>query len=104
VRDLDALWRDPKNWKNRQYRCAEDPRLVVPKQIPWLGFTLNWAHPRARSFLMLTLAMVLVPIGVVVALWAAGVFGSTPIVLPLAIATSAAATANYLLAKRLTRV
>jgi hypothetical protein len=104
MRDLEVLWRDPKNWKNRQYRCAQDPRLVVPKQTPWLGFTLNWAHPRATSFLMLTIAMVVVPIGVAVALWSAGVFGATPLVLPVAVATSVAATANYLIAKRFTRV
>jgi hypothetical protein len=29
------------------YHCAENPSLIVPKQNPWLGWTLNFAHPRA---------------------------------------------------------
>jgi hypothetical protein len=29
------------------YSDPADPSLFVPKRIPWLGFTVNFAHPHA---------------------------------------------------------
>ena len=31
------------------YRCADDPRLVVSKRNPGMGWTLNFAHRRAYA-------------------------------------------------------
>lgn len=43
--ELERLWQDPANWSPPGiYRCAEDPRLIVPKRRRWAGWTLNFAH------------------------------------------------------------
>ena len=34
---LDKLWNDPSSWGTWTYRCAADPRLIVPKRVPWAG-------------------------------------------------------------------
>lgn len=44
---LDNMSRDPGNWKGPLYINKKDPRLMVPKLIPSLGWTLNFAHPAA---------------------------------------------------------
>ncbi|MCA9772422.1 MAG: hypothetical protein KC466_08435 [Myxococcales bacterium] len=49
---LDALWRDPAHWRWWGYVCPEDPRLVVPKCNPSMGWTLNFAH-RRRAWALL---------------------------------------------------
>jgi hypothetical protein len=61
ARDLDELWRDPRHWTGRRYRCPEDPRLVVPKLNPALGWTFNWAHPSAGRYFAALLAVGIVP-------------------------------------------
>lgn len=58
---LDALWRDPAHWRGWGYVCAEDPRLVVPKRAPWMGWTLNFAH-RRRAWALLA-ALVALAVG-----------------------------------------
>lgn len=41
-----ALWSNPANWRwYCIYYCEEDERLMVPKCVPWLGWTINYAHP-----------------------------------------------------------
>ena len=42
-----AEWNDPQNWHGGWlgiYVAPRDPRLVVPKRIPVMGWTLNFAH------------------------------------------------------------
>jgi hypothetical protein len=43
--ELARLWADPANWTVLFYRCAEDPRIFVPKRRPWFGWTVNFGHP-----------------------------------------------------------
>lgn len=63
--DLDRLWSDPRSWSRLGvYRCAQDPRLIVPKRRR-LGWTLNFAH--RRSWLAL-LGSILIAAGPTVAL------------------------------------
>jgi Family of unknown function (DUF5808) len=50
--ELDSLWSDPKNWTAWRYRCADDPRLIVPKRARWRGWTVNFAHPLAWQWLI----------------------------------------------------
>ena len=33
------------------YNDADDPRLIVPKEIAVMGWTINLGHPRARAAL-----------------------------------------------------
>jgi hypothetical protein len=43
--DLDRLSRDPRNWRLYfLYFCPGDPRIIVPKRLRTLGWTLNFAH------------------------------------------------------------
>ena len=42
---LESMSRNPDNWKGVFYFNRKDPRLMVPKQIPALGWTLNFASP-----------------------------------------------------------
>jgi len=44
---LDNMSRDPSNWKGPLYLNRKDPRLLVPKLHPSLGWTLNFANPAA---------------------------------------------------------
>ncbi len=45
--DPDLLWKNPAHWTAYGYRCKEDPRVIVPKRRASMGWTVNWAHPRA---------------------------------------------------------
>jgi len=66
---LKKLWEDPKNWtKLGLYRCRDDPRLLVPKRIPWAGWTLNIAHPKSVLVLLLLTAVAVGPMFVALAL------------------------------------
>ncbi|SRR6266540_5296083 len=42
--DLDRLWADPKNW-DIVYRCANDPRIIVPRRRRWMGWTIKLCAP-----------------------------------------------------------
>ena len=44
---LDTMSRDPGNWKGPLYFNRKDPRLMVPKLNPSLGWTLNFASSAA---------------------------------------------------------
>jgi uncharacterized membrane protein len=41
---LDTMSRDPGYWKGPFYFNRKDPRLLVPKLHPSLGWTLNFAN------------------------------------------------------------
>jgi len=60
---LERYWRDPAHWqKGIYYRCAEDPRLIVPKKKKWHGWTLNFARPMAIPALLLMMVFVASPL------------------------------------------
>lgn len=49
--DINEMeWRNPNNWTWRGplglYASKRDTRLIVPKATPFMGWTLNFAHPR----------------------------------------------------------
>lgn len=41
--------RDPANFRFGRmfYACKADPYVILPKEIKWLGWTVNMAHPDA---------------------------------------------------------
>jgi len=41
------------------YYCKADPRVIVPKHLKWMGWTINFAHPSAIPVMLLTLAIVI---------------------------------------------
>ena len=44
---MNTMSKDPGNWKGLIYFNRKDPRLLVPKLYPSLGWTLNFANPNA---------------------------------------------------------
>jgi uncharacterized membrane protein len=44
---LDTMSRNPAFWKGPFYFNRKDPRLMVPKLHPSMGWTLNFANPGA---------------------------------------------------------
>ena len=65
---LDQLWNDPRSWGTWTYRRAEDPRLIVPKRVPWAGWTINFAHPLAWPAIIGSVLLATGPTVLVVAL------------------------------------
>ena len=59
----EAEWRNPANWTWRGplglYSSKRDTRLLVPKALPVMGLTLNFAHPACKYALV---AIVLLPV------------------------------------------
>ena len=47
-------WNKDENWGGpcwgAVYFCKKDPRIVVPKRIKWLGYTVNLAHTAGVLF------------------------------------------------------
>lgn len=65
--EIDACWRDPRNRKwGFLYYCKADPRVIVPKRAKWMGWTVNFAHPRSIPITLLLIAVVAVPVWVVI--------------------------------------
>jgi uncharacterized membrane protein len=65
----DAEWRNPANWTNSSvgfYFSKRDTRLVVPKRIRALGWTLNMAHRGGPIWLIVLLTIPSVLIAAVV--------------------------------------
>jgi hypothetical protein len=76
--ELEQLWQDPRHWTaSILYHCAADPRVIVPKQRRWGGWTLNFAHRSAWLVLLGALAIAVAPTLIVVATG----YGSAPAVL-----------------------
>lgn len=64
--EIGACWRDPRNRKwGIFYHCKADPRVIVPKRLKWLGWTINAARPSAIPVVLLLLAIVAVPLLIV---------------------------------------
>jgi len=54
---LDASHQDPANWKlGIFYFNKADPRLMPPKRIPGLGYTINFANWKSILILVLMTA------------------------------------------------
>jgi hypothetical protein len=70
--DPDVLWRNPAHWTALGYRCKDDPRVIVPKRNASMGWTVNWAHPKAAVAMIVLSMLALVPMLVVVALGKSG--------------------------------
>lgn len=60
--EVEACWRDPRNYKWGIYYCKADPRPVVPRRCKWMGWTVNFARPSAIPVLGLVFAILVVPI------------------------------------------
>lgn len=59
-KELDELWASPNNW-SLVYRCDKDPRVIVPRRRPWMGWTINFAHPLAWPVLIVMVAIAVGP-------------------------------------------
>ncbi len=59
-KELDELWASPNNW-SLVYRCANDPRVIVPRRRPWMGWTINFAHPLTWVVLIVMVAIAVRP-------------------------------------------
>ncbi len=57
---IDNMSKDPGNWRGLLYFNRKDPRLMVPKLYPMLGWTLNFANPLAYLALAAILAVIIV--------------------------------------------
>jgi hypothetical protein len=67
--EIEGCWCDTVNWKlGCVYFCRQDPRLIVPKRIKGLGWTLNFARPLALPCLALMIVLLLAPIVLMLAL------------------------------------
>ena len=66
--ELEQLWQDPRHWTaGIIYHCAADPRVIVPKQWRWGGWTLNFARRSAWLVLLGAIAIAVGPMLIVVA-------------------------------------
>jgi len=55
---IDHFHCDPDNWKlGIFYFCRADQRMIVPKRIRGLGWTLNFARPLAVPFVCFIVAL-----------------------------------------------
>jgi uncharacterized membrane protein len=60
---LDSMAKNPSNWRGILYFNRKDPRLIVQKQFPPLGWTFNFANP--LTYLMI-ISIVLIVVFVAV--------------------------------------
>ena len=80
--ELDRLWARPGNW-SIVYRCAEDPRVIVPRRFPWMGWTINFAHPLAWLVVLLSVA---IAVGLFIVLFSIGI-ASAPLLISALVAS-----------------
>lgn len=52
----ETEWRSPSNWRWGIYNSPRDTRVWVSKPIPWMGWTLNFAHGAAWWWMAALLA------------------------------------------------
>jgi uncharacterized protein DUF5808 len=75
--ELERLWQDPRYWSPPGiYRCAADPRVIVPKRRRWAGWTLNFAH---RAAWLVLVGSVAVAVGPAVIILATGHVGTADV-------------------------
>lgn len=56
---LNAMRKNPNNWKGVFYFNRKDPRLTVPKLYPSMGWTLNFASPYSYLFLIALILIII---------------------------------------------
>jgi len=56
---LYSMSNNPFNWKGPFYVNHKDPRIIVPKRLPSLGWTLNFGHS-ISYFLIITFVLVII--------------------------------------------
>jgi len=57
--ELDRFHSDPANWKlGIFYFCRSDHRIIVPKRIIGLGWTVNLAQPMAVPFFLAIIGVI----------------------------------------------
>ena len=60
--ELAQFQKDPKNYRwGLFYYCLQDPRVVVPKRLIKLGWTINFAHPKAFAALFMSFVIAVGP-------------------------------------------
>jgi hypothetical protein len=69
--EIENCWNDPHNWKWHVYYCRADPRVIVPRRLKWMGWTVNFARPSAIPLVGLLVAVLVVPIRIMTAKGAA---------------------------------
>jgi hypothetical protein len=90
----EELHTDPANWKwGIFYVCRADPRIIVPKRIRGLGWTINLGQPMALPFVMLLVA---IAVGVVELSRALGATGDTMFAIKIALAVGIIGLCYYL--------
>jgi uncharacterized membrane protein len=54
-----AEWENPDNWSGPAwlsvYFSKRDSRIWVPKQMPWMGWTVNLGRPGGVAWLVVTI-------------------------------------------------
>lgn len=51
--NLNYFEEDSNNWKlGIFYYCKADPRIILPKRIPMLGWTVNFARWQSWAFIV----------------------------------------------------
>jgi uncharacterized membrane protein len=54
---LEKWSKDPKNWIwGIFYFNPKDPRLLPPKRIEWMGWTVNFANPKSIIAFLIAIA------------------------------------------------
>lgn len=63
-KDIKKFRADPMNYRYRGclYHCSKDPYLIIPKQIRWMGWTINFGHPKAIFTLKWIIAATTIPL------------------------------------------
>ena len=56
---LDTMSKNPNNWKGVFYFNRKDPRLMVPKLYPSMGWTFNFASPYSY-ILILSIVLIII--------------------------------------------
>jgi uncharacterized membrane protein len=56
---LYSMSNNPSNWRGLIYVNSRDPRMIVPKRLPSLGWTLNFGHPISYVFMCLFVGAVI---------------------------------------------
>ena|SRR5262249_13160540 len=95
-KELDELWASPNNW-SLVYRCANDPRVIVPRRRPWMGWTINFAHPLAS---VVVIVMVTIAVGPGLLLFGLGIVSAPFFLLTVGVSIATAVGVSHWEASR----
>ena len=59
---LDSMNSNPANWKGIVYFNPDDPRLLVRKINPSMGWTFNFAHPYSYITMISIILIIIVSV------------------------------------------